>query len=163
VRHADDHVLVVATLARQDGRRVFPRNDFWRAGEASREVEAKDGLTVTAASDRTAAKRASYAETEKAARQGHGEPVRDSLRRSVRTAASGASTLEEFFDRLADDGLLVRRRHSERNPGQVTGYAVALPESIDPGGAPIYFGGGKLGRPHLAQAGPALGARRSCR
>ncbi len=162
-RPATHHVLVVATLARQDGRRVFPRNDFWRAGEASREVEAKDGLTVTAASDRTAAKRASYAETEKAARQGHGEPVRDSLRRSVRTAASGASTLEEFFDRLADDGLLVRRRHSERNPGQVTGYAVALPESIDPGGASIYFGGGKLGRPHLAQAGPALGARRSCR
>ncbi len=144
VRHADDHVHVVATLARQDGRRVFPRNDFWRAGEASREVEAKYGLSVTAASDRTAAKRASYAETEKAARQGHGEPVRDSLRRSVRTAASGASTLEEFWERLADDGLLVRQRYSERNPGQVTGYAVALPESVDPGGAPIYFGGGKL-------------------
>ncbi len=144
VRHADDHVHVVATLARQDGRRVFPRNDFWRAGEASREVEAKYGLSVTAASDRTAAKRASYAETEKAARQGQVEPVRDSLRRSVRTAAAGASTLEEFFDRLADDGLLVRQRYSERNPGQVTGYAVALPESVDPGGAPIYFGGGKL-------------------
>ncbi len=144
VRHADDHVHVVVTLARQDGRRVFPRNDFWRAGEASREVEAKYGLSVTAASDRTAAKRASYAETEKAARQGQVEPVRDSLRRSVRTAAAGASTLEEFFDRLADDGLLVRRRHSDRNPGQVTGYAVALPESVDPGGAPIYFGGGKL-------------------
>jgi len=74
VRHADDHVHVVATLARQDGRRVFPRNDFWRAGEASREVEAKYGLSVTAASDRTAAKRASYAETEKAARQGQVEP-----------------------------------------------------------------------------------------
>lgn len=57
VRHAGDHVHVVAPLARQDGRRVFPRNDFWRAGEASREVEAKYGLTVTAASDRTAAKR----------------------------------------------------------------------------------------------------------
>jgi len=134
VRHADDHVHVVATLARQDGRRVFPRNDFWRAGEASREVEAKYGLSVTAASDRTAAKRASYAETEKAARQGHGEPVRDSLRRSVRTAAAGAGSLAEFFERLADDGLLVRRRYSERNPGQVTGYAVALPESVDPGG-----------------------------
>ncbi len=70
--------------------------------------------------------------------------MRDSLRRSVRTAAAGAGTLEEFFDRLADDGLLVRQRYSERNPGQVTGYAVALPESVDPGGAPIYFGGGKL-------------------
>lgn len=65
VRHADDHVHVVATLARQDGRRVFPRNDCWRAGEASRAVEAKYGPTVTAASDRTAARRASYAEAQK--------------------------------------------------------------------------------------------------
>ncbi len=144
VRHADDHVHVVATLARQDGRRVFVRNDFWRAGEASREVEAKYGLTVTAASDRTAAKRASYAETAKAARSGQAEPVRDTLRRSVRTAAAGAGGWAQFVERLRDDGLLVRERHSERNPGQVTGYAVALPESVDPGGQPIYFGGGKL-------------------
>jgi hypothetical protein len=144
VRHANDHLHVVATLARQDGRRVFVRNDFWRAGEASREVEAKYGLTVTAASDRTAAKRASYAETQKAARRGHAEPVRDTLRRSVRTAAAGANSLGEFLERLRDDGLLVRERHSERNPGQITGYAVALAESVDPGGQPIFFGGGKL-------------------
>jgi Relaxase/Mobilisation nuclease domain len=144
VRHADDHVHIVAMLARQDGRRVWPRNDFWRAGEASREVEAKYGLSVTAASDRTAAKRASYAETQKAVRRGQGEPVRYTLRRSVRTAAAGASSLGEFFELLRDDGLLVRERRSERNPGQITGYAVALPESVDPGGKPIYFGGGKL-------------------
>src|SRR5674536_287142 len=38
VRHADDHVHVVATLARQDGRRVFPRNDSYldRIGLAPR-------------------------------------------------------------------------------------------------------------------------------
>ncbi len=144
VRHADDHVHVVATLARQDGRRVFPRNDFWRAGEASRAVEAKYGLTVTAASDRTAAKRASYAESAKAGRRGPGEPVRDTLRRSVRTAAAGASSLGEFLERLREDGLLVRERLSERTPGEITGYAVALPDSADPGGQPIYFGGGKL-------------------
>jgi len=144
VRHADDHVHVVATLARQDGRRVFPRNDFYRAGEASREVEAKYGLSVTAASDRTAAKRPTYAEAQKAARRGQAEPARDTLRRSVRTAAAGAASLAEFIDRLRDDGLLVRERHSERNPGEITGYAVALPESSDPGGQPIFYGGGKL-------------------
>ncbi len=144
VRHADDHVHIVATLARQDGRRVWPRNDFWRAGEASRQVEAKYGLSVTAASDRTAAKRASYAETQKADRRGQGEPVRYTLRRSVRTAAAGATSLNQFFELLRDDGLLIRERRSERNPEQITGYAVALPESVDPGGKPIYFGGGKL-------------------
>jgi len=62
---------------------VFPRNDFWRAGEASRAVEQTYGLSVTAASDRTAAKRPSYAETAKAQRRGNREPVRDTLRRSV--------------------------------------------------------------------------------
>jgi hypothetical protein len=144
VRHADDHVHVIATLARQDGRRVWPRNDFWRAGEASREVEAQYGLTVTAPSDRTAAKRASYPETQKAARRGQAEPARYTLRRSVRTAAAGATNQNQFFELLRDDGLLVRQRHSERNPGEITGYAVALPESVDPGGKPIYFSGGKL-------------------
>ena len=156
VRHADDHVHVVATLARQDGRRVFPRNDLWRAGEASREVEARYGLSVTAA------KRASYAETAKAARRGHAEPVRDTLRRSVRTAAAGAGGWAQFVERLRDDGLLVRERYSERNPGQVTGYAVALPESVDPGGQPIYFGGGKLGRRPNSNS-PATATRAAAR
>ncbi len=84
------------------------------------------------------------AETQQAARRGHAEPVRDTLRRSVRTAAAGAASLTEFLDRLRDDGLLVRERTIERNPGEVTGSAVALPESVDPGGQPIYYGGGKL-------------------
>jgi len=144
VRHADDHVHVVATFARQDGRRVFPRNDFYRAGEASREVETRYGLTVTAASDRTAAKRPTYAETQQAARRGQTEPVRDTLRRQVRTAAAGAASLTEFLERLRGDGLLVRERMSERTPGEITGYAVALPDTVDPGGQPIYYGGGKL-------------------
>jgi hypothetical protein len=40
VRHAEDHVHLVATLARQDGRpAVLARNDFYRVGEACRAVE----------------------------------------------------------------------------------------------------------------------------
>jgi hypothetical protein len=144
VRHAEDHVHVVATLARQDGRRVFPHNDYYRAGEASRIVEARYGLSTTAASDRTAAKRPTYAETEKAARAGRAEPVRDTLRRQVRTAAAGATTLTEFLDRLRRDGVLVHERHSERNPGEITGYAVASADSVDAAGKPVYYGGGRL-------------------
>ncbi len=49
VRHADDHIHIVVTLARQDGRRLHPRNDFYRAREASHTVEARYGLTSTAA------------------------------------------------------------------------------------------------------------------
>ena len=44
VRHAGDHVHVVATLARQDGRRPRLQNDRYRSMEASRFVENKYGL-----------------------------------------------------------------------------------------------------------------------
>jgi hypothetical protein len=53
VRHADDHIHIVATLARQDGRRVFPRNDHYRAREASLTVEARYGLISTSPAGRT--------------------------------------------------------------------------------------------------------------
>jgi len=54
-----------------------------------------------------------------------------------------ASSEQEFFARLSDAGVLVRKRFSTRNPGEVTGYAVALPADTTPGG-PVWFGGGKL-------------------
>ena len=56
VRHADNHVHVVATLARQDGRRVWPRNDFYRSREASLAVETQYGLRTTSPADRTGAR-----------------------------------------------------------------------------------------------------------
>ena len=62
----------------------------------------------------------------------------------VSTAAAGASSEQEFFTRLADAGILVRRRFSTRNPGEVTGYAVALPGDTTRAGTPVWFGGGKL-------------------
>ena len=66
------------------------------------------------------------------------------LRREVCIAAAGASTEEEFFARLAQAGVLVRRRQSTVNPGQVTGYAVGLPHHTAKGGQVIWYGGGKL-------------------
>ena len=56
VRHADDHIHVVATLARQDGRRVFPRDDHYRAREASRTVEARYDLMRTSPAGRTSSR-----------------------------------------------------------------------------------------------------------
>jgi len=40
--------------------------------------------------------------------------------------------------------VLVRLRHSTTNPGQVTGYAVALPSDTARNGEPVWYGGGKL-------------------
>jgi len=152
VRHADAHVHVVATLARQDGRRVWPRNDFYRSREASLAVEARYGLRRTSPADRTGVRETSRAELRRhadtvARRQAEGRPGPDApdrevLRAQVRQAAAGASSLSEFLDLLRADGLLVRERFSTRTPGQVTGYAVALPDRD--GRPPVYFGGGKL-------------------
>ena len=62
----------------------------------------------------------------------------------MRTAAAGATTISEFLERLRRDGVLVHERHSERNPGEVTGYAVAAADSLDAAGKPVYYGGGRL-------------------
>ena len=45
---------------------------------------------------------------------------------------------------------------SERNPGEITGYADASRDSVDPQGKPVYFGGGKLA------ADPTLPKLRRC-
>ena len=154
VRHAEDHVHIVATLARQDGRRPRLQNDRYRSMEASRFVEKKYGLVATAATGRTGVPVTTRGELRKhrdtsTRRAGEGRPVpaapdREVLRRRVRAATAGASSREDFFARLRADGLLVRERMSDRNAGEVTGYAVALPDRYGTGSRPVYFGGGKL-------------------
>jgi hypothetical protein len=44
VRHADDHVHIVATLVRQDGSTVWARNDFHRCQSLARQLERRFGL-----------------------------------------------------------------------------------------------------------------------
>ena len=144
VRHGDDHIHIVAMLARQDRQRV--RLDFERlkVRQACVAAEERYGLQSTAPGDRTAARRPSRAETEKAGRLGLGEAPRVTLRRQVAIAAAGAASEQEFFARLDAAGMLVRKRFSTKNPGQVTGYSVALPGDLGKDGGPVWFGGGKL-------------------
>ena len=153
VRHADDHIHVVATLARQDGRRVFPRNDHYRAREASLTVEARYDLIGTSSAGRTSSRPPSRGETRKhqatvdarrqAGRPAPPAPDRLVLRQLVRAVAGSSSGWEDFTEQLARQGVLLRPRMSEKILGQITGYAVALPGRSDSGPA-IWFGGGKL-------------------
>jgi hypothetical protein len=39
---------------------------------------------------------------------------------------------------------MIRKRFSTRDPAQVTGYAVALPDDTSPACSPVWFSGGKL-------------------
>ena len=144
VRHAADHVHLVAVLARQDGGRPRIWNDFYRVREACQAAEQRLGLARTAPADRTAARRPTRAETEQAARRGWAEAPRVRLRREVCTAAAGAGSQEEFFARLDQAGVLVRRRYGTVRPGEVTGYAVGLAAHTGRDGGVIWYGGGKL-------------------
>jgi len=154
VRHADNHVHVVATLVRQDGRRVFPHHDFYRAREASLAIEKQYGLTATSPVDRTADPEITRGERRKHQEAARARvkaglppaagPDREVLRARVRSALAGSQGWEEFADRLRDSGVLVRERYSTRNAGEITGYAVALPAHGTTDEGSVWFGGGKL-------------------
>lgn len=144
VRHASDHIHIVATLARQDGGRPRLSNDYYKVRDACRAIEEQFGLRLTAPGDRTAAARPTRAETEKAARRGRHEAPRVTLKREVSTAAAAAASEHEFFVRLRQAGVLVKHRLSTRNPGKITGYAVAMPTDTSRNGEPVWYSGGKL-------------------
>jgi hypothetical protein len=138
-RHDDDHVHIVAMLARQDGRRLSTSNDRYRVREACLGAERRYGLRSTAPADRTSARCPSRAESEKAARRRLDEPPRVTLRRHVTIAAAISASSAEFFARLGEAGILARPRYSSREPRQVTGYAVALPGDTSRDGSPVWL------------------------
>ena len=167
IRHAPDHIHLVATLARQDRHRPSLWNSYRKLRDACRDTEEWFGLRSTPPADRTAARRPTRAETEQAARRGQGEPPRATLRREVCAAAAGARTEGDFFARLAEAGVLVRRRYSTQNPAQVSGYAAGLPGHAARASQIVWFSGGKLAAdltlPKLRARWPAIRGRARCR
>lgn len=170
VRHGlsaagNDHIHIAAIAARQDGRKASLWQDRYRVGEACRAAEDRYGLTPTVErGSRTAPLAPTQAESRKHAdlpltRERVGdraamspigdttavhETARESLRREVRVAAASSASRVEFGERLATAGVVVRWRESERNPGEITGYAVGLAKDKTVSGGPVMFGGGKL-------------------
>ncbi|MFE3665517.1 hypothetical protein ACFXOR_21520 [Streptomyces sp. NPDC059164] len=143
VRHADDHIHLVATLARQDGRHPRIRGDIPRMHTAARAFETAWNLTPMSPLDQTARRAPVTGEKEKAARRGLTESARESLQRTVREAAARATTTTDFLTRLRDAGLRVREHHDEN--GALDGYAVALPgDRADQGSRPVWFSGRTL-------------------
>ncbi|MEG8278315.1 relaxase/mobilization nuclease domain-containing protein [Streptomyces sp. AHA2] len=141
VRHADDHIHIIATLVREDGRRPRLNNDAKRSQAEARLIEAEYGLKQLSTGDGTAAQRPTSAERHKAQRQGRERTAREELRESVRRAVAGARSDEEFFDRLAA-GLLIRKRAAPS--GDLLGYKVALPDDLNKDGEPVFYPGARL-------------------
>jgi hypothetical protein len=142
IRHAEDHIHIVAVLVRQDDfRRFWPYRDYPRLRETARELECRHGLTITAAADRTAARAPQRGEIEKARRQGR-EPARRELARAARDAAVVAHDAEAFATALRAAGYLVELRHGPS--GDPLGYKVARRGDVSSAGVPIFYSGSKL-------------------
>ncbi len=171
VRHNDDHIHLVATLVRQDGRTAWGWHDGPNARRKCYELEKRYGLRRVGPMDGTSHRRPRAAEVNKARRLGQTATARDELRRHVRAAAAASSSEDEFIARLVDAGVKVERRASVRNPGEWTGYKVALPGHTTAAGQPVWFSGGSLAndltlpklrqrwadpRPDMAAAGEAV-------
>ncbi|CQR61803.1 mobilization protein [Streptomyces leeuwenhoekii] len=143
VRHADDHIHILATLVREDGYRPDLDFDAVRVQAEARLLEQELGLRRLNPGDCTAAKRPTSAERHKATRMGRERTVREELRETVRRAVAGAETQEEFFQRLRAAGVLVRTRVAPS--GDLLGYKVALPGDVNADGEPVFYPGAKLG------------------
>ncbi|MFI8102675.1 relaxase/mobilization nuclease domain-containing protein [Streptomyces sp. NPDC086023] len=142
VRHADDHIHIVATKVRGDLRPPRNWNDFLRADKELVAIEKEYGLRQVPRGDRTAAKRPTRAEQEKAQRAGRPTTARERLRTTVRTVLAAATTPEEFFRLLDGSGVLVE---IQRFPsGDIRGYKVALADDTNKDGQAIWFSGSTL-------------------
>ncbi|MFD8978608.1 relaxase/mobilization nuclease domain-containing protein [Streptomyces sp. NPDC059564] len=142
VRHADDHIHIIATLVREDGRKPRLHNDAARSQAEARQIEIDYGLRRLDTGDGTAAQRPTSAERHKAERQGRERTPREELRETVRRAVAGTQNEGEFFDRLAAAGLLVHKRVAPS--GDLLGYKVALPDDRNKDGEPVFYPGARL-------------------
>ncbi|MFF9070529.1 relaxase/mobilization nuclease domain-containing protein [Streptomyces sp. NPDC014891] len=142
VRHADDHIHLVATKVREDGRQPNLRGDIFKMQAAARVFEERLGLRRLRNGDKTASRWRKPGEMEKAERRGLSEAPRATLQRTVRDAAAAATSDLDFFGRLAASGVRVKQRIAP--DGNLTGYSVAMPGDRNPEQTPIWFSGAKL-------------------
>ncbi|OXY96811.1 relaxase/mobilization nuclease domain-containing protein [Streptomyces diastatochromogenes] len=143
VRHAPDHIHIAATKVRADLHAARHWNDYLTADRELAAIEKEYGLFRVARGDRTAAKRTTRAEQEKARRTGQRMPARERLRATVRTAVAAASTMEEFVHLLSHiDGVLVEIVHFPS--GDVRGYKVAAEDTTTADNRPVWYSGSEL-------------------
>ncbi|MEU6174020.1 mobilization protein [Streptantibioticus parmotrematis] len=143
VRHAEDHIHIMATSVREDGRRPRNKGDGRRAQAECRRIEAELGLRRLKSGDATAPKTPTGPEVAKAERQGRKNTARVWLREHAYAAAAAARDEDEFFAVLTSLGIKVRPRLGPVT-GEVTGYSLATAGDTDAKGEPIFFSGSAL-------------------
>jgi hypothetical protein len=146
VRHAEDHVHIVATTVRADLTQARLHRDWHRVMTELTSIEKDFGLRQVDRNPggaRTTPRQPTRAELHKAKRLGMPEPSRQTLRTAVRESLAGAATEEEFLARLADHGVRVK---IHRLPsGDAKGYSFALPGERKANRELLWFPGTQLG------------------
>ncbi|MFE4173260.1 relaxase/mobilization nuclease domain-containing protein [Streptomyces sp. NPDC056909] len=143
VRHADDHIHIVATKVRGDLTPARNWNDYRRVNKELIAIETELGLFQVERGDRTAAKRPTRAEKEKATRTGRQRTAREHLRSTARTMVAIAITPEEFLYLLSHtEGVLTEVQYFPS--GGIRGYKIALEGDTNAAGQPIWFSGSTL-------------------
>lgn len=143
VRHADDHIHIMATTVRADGRRPRTHQDGRRAQAECRRIEAEFGLRRLKSGDLTAPRTPTGAERAKAERQGQSVTARHWLRERAYAVAAAVHTEADYFAVLQSLGIKVKTRLGPES-GDVIGYSLAAPGDTNNAGEPVWYGGSKL-------------------
>lgn len=143
VRHADDHIHIMATTVRADGRRPRTHQDGRRAQAECRRIEAEFGLRRLKSGDLTASRTPTGAERAKAERQGQTVTARQWLRERAYAVAAAVHTEADYFTVLQSLGIKVKTRLGPES-GDVIGYSLAAPGDTNSTGEPVWYGGSKL-------------------
>lgn len=142
VRHADDHIHILATTVREDGRRPKLHDSGIRVGNECRGIEKDYGLRRLNKGDRTGTRAPTQAEMHKASRLGWEQSSRAWLQDRIRAAIPHATSAEDLLAYLEASGVAVKPR---RGPsGDLLGYAVGRPGDLSKAGEQIYHPGGKI-------------------
>ncbi|MGA5868859.1 relaxase/mobilization nuclease domain-containing protein [Streptomyces cinereoruber] len=143
VRHADDHIHIMATTVRADGRRPRTHRDGQRAQAECRKIEAEFGLRRLKSGDLTAPRTPTGAERAKVERQGQTVTARQWLREQAYAVAAAVHSEADYFTVLQSLGIKVKTRLGPET-GDVIGYSLAAPGDTTAAGEPVWYGGSKL-------------------
>ncbi|WP_223775168.1 relaxase/mobilization nuclease domain-containing protein [Streptomyces sp. 135] len=142
VRHADDHIHILATTVREDGCRPKLHGSGVRVGDECRAIEKDYGLRQLKKGDGTGSRRPTQAEMHKAERLGWDQPSAEWLQDRIRAAIPHVTSAEEFVAYLEASGVEVQIR---RGPsGDLLGYAAGRPGDVNEAGEQIYHPGSKI-------------------
>ncbi|MFE3428667.1 relaxase/mobilization nuclease domain-containing protein [Streptomyces sp. NPDC059171] len=143
VRHAEDHIHIMATTVRADGRRPRTHRDGQRAQAECRKIEAEFGLRRLKSGDLTAPRTPTGAERAKAERQGQTVTARHWLREQAYAVAAAVHNETDYFTVLQSLGIKVKTRLGPET-GDVIGYSLAAPGDTNAAGESVWYGGSKL-------------------